>query len=512
MRDLIVLLIAMTAATNAVEAQDWERKSVDLGMVESIARDLSNRPYKPSDKTGIPEWLGTVKFDQYGDLVSNPGMPLWKGEDRPFRVMFHHPSFLFTDPVKINEFTDSHRQSIRFSESFFDYRGDRRNHGKVPGSVSFSGFKILSQLNKPGKFDELVSFRGSTYWRGLGRNQRYGISARGLAVDAGIEGTEEEFPIFREFWLGKAKKGDRRVMIYALLDSKSCTGAYSFSIEPGETTFMEVAAVIFPRKDIKRLGIAPMSSMFWFGENSRKRFDDFRPEVHDSDGLSIRSSTGERIWRPLSNDTGKLEFSFFKMEKCDGFGLLQRDRRFDAYEDAEVYYEKRPSLWIEPTSDWGAGSVMLMEIPTDDEHLDNIAAMWVPKREVKAGDRLEFRYRQHWTREQDPARGGGDVLATRTGLHDWQPEQRTMIVEFGGEDLGDSDTELPAAMVECSGGLKVLSTALQRMENGKIRLNFQIAPAEEGVKLEDVEAAELRAALKRGDNYLTETWVYRIKP
>jgi glucans biosynthesis protein len=252
--------------------------------------------------------------------------------------------------------------------------------------------------------------------------------------------------------------------------------------------------------------------MFWFGENSRRRFDDFRPEVHDSDGLAIRMGTGERIWRPICNDTGNLQFSFFNMEKCDGFGLLQRDRRFAAYEDGEAAYDLRPSLWIEPTSDWGAGSVMLMEIPTGNELADNTVAMWVPEKSPKPGDRLEFQYRQHWTMEGDPSEAGGHVVATRTGVHDWQPEQRTMIVEFEGANLVGKDGEMPEAMVDAGDKVRIQGVAVQPISEGRLRLGFQILPVEEGGKLADVGAVELRAALKRDGDFLTETWVYRINP
>jgi glucans biosynthesis protein len=268
---------------------------------------------------------------------------------------------------------------------------------------------------------------------------------------------------------------------------------------------------------MKRFGIAPMSSMFWFGENSRRRFDDFRPEVHDSDGLMIKSATGERIWRPLANDTGRLETNFFRMEKLEGFGLLQRDRRFEAYEDGEAAYDLRPSLWIEPTNDWGSGHVMLMEIPTGNELADNIVAMWVPEKAPQPGDRLEFSYRQKWTSSPDPAQSGAYVIATRTGLHDWQPEQRTYAVEFSGipEDRLKED-ETPEAIVEITGDgnqkAKVQGIAVQPLPGKRWRAGFQVVPTAEGGKLSDIGPIEVRVSLKHGTDYLTETWVNRIIP
>lgn len=509
-------LVSVLFVVDFAEAQDWERETIDLGKVESRALDLANRDYQAPDKEALPDWMKQLTYDQYRDIRFGPEKALWADAKVPFRAMFFHPGYLFREPVTIHEFTDTHRQRIRLSESFFDYGPLIKNHGELPADGGFAGFRLHAPLNDPSVFDELVVFQGASYWRALGKGQRYGISARGIAVDTGAEGVPEEFPSFREFWLRKPSPGDDRAVIFALLDGPSYTGAYEFSVKPGDDTVMSVKAVLFARKEVKRLGIAPMSSMFWFGENSRRRFDDFRPEVHDSDGLAIRMGTGERIWRPICNDTGNLGFSFFNMAKCEGFGLLQRDRRFSAFEDDEAAYHLRPSLWIEPTSDWGAGSVMLMEIPTGNELADNSVAMWVPQETPKRGDRIEFNYRQHWTMDEDPSQAGGRVVATRTGTHEWQPGQRTMIVEFKGERLVGTDGKMPEAIVEAAGEaaekIKIQGVAVQPLGSGRLRLAFQIVAAEEGAGLSGIGPVELRAALKRDGDFLTETWVYRINP
>jgi glucans biosynthesis protein len=512
----IKLFVSVVFGAGLVAGQDWEREGIDFAMVESRALDLANREYGAPDKESLPEWMKALTYDQYRDIRFEPHKALWGDTKLPFRAMFFHPGYLFREPVAINEFTESHRQRVRLSEAFFNYGPLVKQRGELPADAGFAGFRLHAPLNDPKVFDELVVFQGASYWRALGKGQRYGISARGVAIDTGAEGVPEEFPAFREFWLRKPQKGDDRAVMFALLDGPSYSGAYEFSVKPGDDTVMAVKAVLFARKTVKRLGIAPMSSMFWFGENSRRRFDDFRPEVHDSDGLAIRMGNGEKIWRPISNDTGNVEFSFFGMKKCEGFGLLQRDRRFAAYEDGEAAYDMRPSLWIEPTSDWGAGSVMLMEIPTGNELADNSVAMWLPEKTPQPGDRVEFNYRQHWTMEEDPSQAIGHVVATRTGTHEWQPEQRTMIVEFEGENLMGKDDKMPEAVVEVVGGaaekVKIQGVAVQAMEGGRLRVAFQIVPAEEGGKLAGIGAVELKAALKREEDFLTETWVYRINP
>lgn len=512
----IFTLAVTVALISPVISQTWEREDIGFDTIQSRARDLANKSYVAPNKDSLPAWMNNLSYDQYRDIRFNPNQALWAADNLPFRAMMFHPGYLYREPVILNEFTKSHQQQIRLAEAYFNYGPLIQKHGDLPPNGGFAGFRLHAPLNQPNVFDELITFQGASYWRALGKNQRYGISARGIAVDTGVDGQTEEFPGFREFWLRKPEPGDPQARIYALLDGPSYAGAYAFKVTPGNETIVEVKAVIFARRDVKRLGIAPMSSMFWFGENSRRHFDDFRPEVHDSDGLSIRMGTGERIWRPITNDSGKLEFSSFNMDKCDGFGLLQRDRRISAYEDGEAAYQLRPSLWIEPTSDWGPGRVMLMEIPTNNELSDNTVALWEPATTPKPGDRIEFSYREHWTMDPNPAQAGGHVVSTRTGIHDWQPEQRTIVVDFTGISLSEPN-EIPLtadiiAIGDNSDKIKFQGINIQSMPEDRCRVSFQIAPASEGVKLADCGPVELRCSIKRGENFLTETWAYRINP
>jgi glucans biosynthesis protein len=509
-------LLAIAALTSTALCQIWEREDVGFDSIQSRARDLANRPYEAPSKDSLPGWMNGLSYDQYRDIRFNPNQALWAADNLPFRAMFFHPGYLYREPVTLNEFTKSHQQRIRLAEAYFNYGPLVQKHGELPADGGFAGFRLHAPINQPEVFDELIAFQGASYWRALGKNQRYGISSRGIAVNTGVDGATEEFPSFREFWLRKPETGDTHARLYALLDGPSYSGAYAFKIHPGNETIVDVKAVIFTRIAVKRLGIAPMSSMFWFGENSRRRFDDFRPEVHDSDGLAIRMGTGERIWRPISNDTGRLEFSFFNMDKCDGFGLLQRDRRFSAYEDGEASYHLRPSLWIEPSSDWGPGRVMLMEIPAHNELTDNIVALWEPAQTPKPGDRIEFSYRQHWTMDPDPSQAGGHVVATRSGVHDWQPEQRTVVVEFGGNSINQpGDVPITAdvkAIGDNAGKIKIQGITVQSIPDERWRVSFQLTPAAEGAKLSETGPIELRCCLKRGENFLTETWANRVTP
>lgn len=502
--------------------QTWLRGTVTFEKLVERAQNLAGKAYVPPSENALPQWMQELSYDQYRDIRFDPKKALWIGEGIPFRAMFFHPGYLFRRPVEMWEFTDSHQQRIRLSEEFFTYGPLIEKHGAVPPEVGFAGVRLHTPLNTPDYYDELIVFQGASYWRALGRGQRYGISARGIAVNTGLAGVPEEFPDFRAFWLRKPNVGDDHALVYALLDGPSVTGAYEFMIYPGEDTVVDVRMVVFLRRDVQRLGIAPMSSMYWFGENSRRRFDDYRPEVHDSDGLAIWTGRDERIWRPAMNDTGRVEFSFYADEGLKGFGLLQRDRRLVAYEDEEACYHLRPSLWIKPVGDWGKGQVMLMEIPTANELADNLVAMWIPDGERKAGERLEFRYKQYWTMREDPSEAGGRVVATRTGLHEWLPGERTMIVEFAGEGLPDPAVEseedgkkleaVVEAIGENAGKVVFDGVNIYRMQDGRLRLSFQMKPAQEGGKLEEIGPVELRAALRHGEDYVTETWSYRIEP
>ena len=279
---------------------------------------------------------------------------------------------------------------VPYQPGMFDY-GANNFGDKLPDDLGFAGFRIHYPLNRPDYFDELAVYLGASYFRILGRNQIYGASARGLAVDTAAT-SGEDFPRFREFWIEEPGADATRLTIYALLDSRSATGAYRFVLTPGTDTQAEVTASVYPRRDIGKLGMAPLTSMFFFGENRGRGFDDFRPEVHDSDGLQMETGQGEWIWRPLLNPKD-LRVSSFTDENPRRFGLIQRDRDFLHYQDLESSYHRRPSYWVEPVGDWGKGRVELVEIPTDEEINDNIVAYWVPERAVRGGEGLDFSYR-----------------------------------------------------------------------------------------------------------------------
>ncbi len=472
--------------------------------VVNRAREIAAVAYEPGPN--LPEPLSRLDFDAWRDIRFRPERALLAQSGSPFRMQMFHPGFLFTRPVVVNVVRDGVATPVPYSANLFDY-GRVKFEKPLPVNLGFAGFRLHYPLNDPRIFDELISFIGASYFRVLGREQRYGLSARGLSIGAGVPG--EEFPMFREFWVEAPAANAERVTIYALLDSPSVTGAYRFHVYPDVDAVVDVGATLFPRKPIDKLGLAPLTSMFFTGENDRRFHDDFRTELHDSDGLMIHSGTGEWIWRPLRNPRQQAISSFVE-RNVRGFGLMQRDRVFEHYQDLDLNYELRPSYWIEPQGDWGEGVVELIEIPTTDETNDNIVALWAPKVPLEPGRAFSFGYKLTAMLDSSDLHPGGRIINTYQAkpkaLGSGEPVNagaRRFIVDFAGGDL-DYHLKQPEK-VEI-----VPSIAYGRIDRAFIVPN----PKTKGFRafidivVEPGQLAEMRAFLKSGDKTLTETWSY----
>ncbi|HUC98950.1 MAG TPA: glucan biosynthesis protein D, partial [Candidatus Polarisedimenticolaceae bacterium] len=345
---------------------DWLKKH---------ARRLSCRDYKTPNRV-LPNTLAQLDYDGYQAIRFAADRALWFDERLTFRVEFFHCGPMFKEPVRMHEIVDGQARAIVYHPAMFDFHKARVDARSLSQDLGFAGFRVHFHTDWRA---DIAAFLGASYFRAVGSDYRqYGISARGLAVDTALE-KGEEFPRFTEFWFQRPVRNSNQLTVYALMDSPSLTGAYRFEIRPGATLIMDVNAAIYPRKAINRIGIAPLTSMYQHGENDRRMATDWRPEIHDSDGLQLLTGNGEWIWRPLMNPLGIRVNSYFDASPR-GFGLLQRDRNFDHYQDDSVFYERRPSLWVEPKSgsggDWGAGAVQLAELPAPDETYDNIVAYW----------------------------------------------------------------------------------------------------------------------------------------
>jgi glucans biosynthesis protein len=469
------------------------------------AERAARRPHEPT-QVRLPNFIDRLDYDAYRDLRFRANQALWREHNLPFTAQFFHLGSVYKRPVHVYEVADGTAREVLYETSLFDY-GKNRFDEAVPDTLGFAGFRLHHALNRPDYQDELISFLGASYFRALGRGQIYGASARALAIDTAVQ-TGEEFPFFRDFFIERPRPGATRIMVHARLDSRSMTGAYSFAITPGQTTSMDVGAALFPRRKVERLGLAPLTSMFLHGDTTPPRNDDFRPNVHDSDGLSVWGASGDWTWRPLANPK-RLRLSLFAEPAIRGFGLLQRSRDFAAYQDLEAHYERRPSVWIEPAEGFGPGAVWLVEIPADAEIHDNVVAFWAPADQPEPGRRHDLAYRLHWGIEPPHRPAVAVVTATRTGRGGYasRPTQglRKFAIDFRGESLSqiDAPTQLEPVISVSEG--KIVHHTVQRLPGpgpAGWRLTFDFQP-------EGSRPQELRAFLKQGANLLTETWSFQ---
>jgi len=476
--------------------------------VRRIAQDRAARPYRERSPKLPPE-LAKLGYDQYGDIRFRRSSALWY-EHALFEVQFFHRGFTFDRRVNITEVTASGLRAVPYNPQMFEF-GKRVPAVKLPAELGFAGFRVHYPLNTPAYKDEVIVFLGASYFRVLARNEAYGLSARGLAVNTATDGGEE-FPYFTDFWLVRPEAQQRTLTVYALLDSPSVAGAYHFELRPGSVTQVQVSGELYPRRNIEKLGIAPLTSMFLYGENSTgRRFDDMRPEVHDSDGLMTQGGTGEWAWRPLVNPR-TLRVNRFMDQHPRGFGLIQRDRDFSHYQDPEAHFQLRPSYWVEPLGDWGRGGVELVEIPTDEEIHDNIVAYWVPEAAVQAHKAIPFAYLLYAYSHSNRWPPGGRVIATRTGAvpggTNGQSASgvRQMVIDFAGGDLDDFYAAQPVqAQITANGG-EVEAVTVERLPQSAIwRVAFRL-------KANSDKAVDLRCYLTLYGEALTETWTYLWKP
>jgi glucans biosynthesis protein len=497
------LLVALLAAALLAPAAG---AGFGLDEVAAHARALAAAPWQEPPR--VPEWMrvGSMTYDQWRDIRFRPERALWRKERLPFQVQLFHPGLYYDRSVRIHVVDEGEVRALPFDTDDFDY-GRNRFASRIPRDLGHAGFRVHHPLRTPGYFDELIVFLGASYLRALGRDNVYGLSARGLAIDT-AEPTGEEFPAFVEFWLEKPQPGASRLGLLALLDGPRVTGAFRFDVEPGAETRIAVQARVFPRRPLAKLGLAPLTSMFFFGENTTRRFDDFRPEVHDSDGLLVHFASGEWLWRPLDNPQ-RIQASSFFAHGPRGFGLLQRDRDLAHYEDLETRSELRPSAWVELHGDWGPGRIELIEIPTETELVDNVVAFWVPETPPPPGGELAFAYTLSFYSDHPERPPAGRALATRRDRGTLAAGHR-FVIDFEGERLRALPAERPPrASVSAGPGADAARIAdlhlVKHPARGGWRLAFQVEPR-------TTEPIELRAYLADGEDVLTETWSYSFDP
>ena len=492
----------------AAEAPDTDADAFSFERLVEEMRAGAQRADAPN--TVENSFLNTLNYDDYRLIRFVPERARFGAIDHTrFELHAFHMGWLFNRPVHLFEVADGRIRPMEFDTDDFIYERTAREkvpeHAALPG---VAGFRLHNPINRPDIMDELIAFQGASYFRALGRGSTYGLSARGLAVNTGSD-VQEEFPRFTRFWISRPQPGSDVITVWAALESPSLTGAYEFVISPGRDTQMEVTARLFFRKDIAQLGVAPLTSMFLYGDRNRAKFDDFRPAVHDSDGLAIVRADGHRVWRPLSNPP-RLASSFFKEDTPRSFGLCQRNREFDHYQDAAALYERRPSCMVEPIGDWGHGSIRLVEIPSDLEINDNIVAFWVPAQPAKAGEEMTLRYRLHWG--DLPPEEKGDlayVKASRAGIGgvsgvENEDGSRKFVIDFCGGPMEPLPPEAveDLTVVASAVGARITSQVLHRIPgNNMWRLVLDV--------IGEGEVIELSAHVEGYGQILTETWLFQ---
>ena len=496
-----VPLLGIAGLARGAEPHLGPPEPFDFERLRALAEALAAQPHVEPEPEHA-EILEAIDYDAHQTIRFRPERALWAGEPGRLPVQFFHLHRYAQLPVTIHVVEDGQARELLYQSDDFTV-GSKL---ELPEGLGFAGFRVM---DGPNLATDWLAYQGASYFRTSGSLGQYGLSARGLAIDTAMPWAEE-FPRFSQFWLEPVAGADDRIVVYALLEGPSVAGAYRFDWQHGDGAVVDVQAELFCRTDIARLGIAPLTSMFWFGESNRHQATDWRPEIHDSDGLALWTGTGERIWRPLENPP-RVQTSVFIDRDPKGFGLLQRDRAFADYEDDGVFYDRRPSVWVEPLGDWGAGAVQLVEIPTDDEIHDNIVAYWVPAAEVKAGAAWSFRYRLHWHAEEPHPPTVARILHTRTGRGGvpGQPRPegvRKFVIDFAGGPLEDLDRDAEVELVIAASRGRIDNPyALQIVGSQRWRAVFDLTAS-------GAEPVELRGFLRLGERTLSETWLYQHWP
>jgi periplasmic glucans biosynthesis protein len=479
----------------------------DYATLKGEARALAAKPYVEPSKTA-PLAVADLDWDAFQSIRFRPERALWAGQSLGFELQFFHLGMQFRRPVRMHEVVDGVAREIAYDPAMFELSKTKLDPAKLPRDLGFAGFRVLAA---PDLVRDVAAFLGASYFRAVGGTLQYGQSARGLAVDCGLP-RAEEFPDFTAYWFERPAPGAKTLVVFALLDSPSVAGAYRFEITPGEPLVMRIDAAVYPRRSIERLGVAPLTSMFLTAPNDRRVADDWRPSIHDSDGLSIWNGRGEWIWRPLVNPSA-VHVSTFSDEHPHGFGLLQRDRNFDHYQDDGVFYDRRPSVWVEPLAGFGKGSVDLLEIPIAHESFDNIVAFWNPADPVVKDREYLYAYRLYWGAKMPAAPTLAHAAATWTGIGGQVGGTRDhfswrFVVDFAGGELANlpHDAKVEPVITLSRGKTELVSARPLASIDGW-RAMFDVWPQDTGT-----QPIDIRLYLRSGDKTLTETWLYQWTP
>jgi glucans biosynthesis protein len=402
---LHLTLALITILALVVTLRSAKRHHFGFQQVDEMAKERVAAKYvAPPDV--LPPQLKKLTPLQDAGIFSKETARLWRKKGLPFQVDFYpqlntNPQPHIAPEINYVDQKGSHR--LPYSPTFFNFLNVSVNppqpltfNPPLPSDLGYAGFYVrypdMGIGSNASSLDGFFSALGGCYFRVLAKEQVYGLSARGLAVNPGLFGKPEEFPLFTEWWLHQPAPTASELVLDALLEGPSITGAYEFHIRPGAVTSVDIHASLYFRQAVERLGIAPFSSMYLFAENAKNHFNDnVHPEIHDSDGVLMHNNADEWVWHPLQQQPFLQSYAFGD-ENPKGFGLLQRDRDFAHYQDLNAKYNVRPSVWVTPRGDWGKGDLSLVQLNSNDFNTDNVVLFWHPAKKIAAGDHLDISY------------------------------------------------------------------------------------------------------------------------
>lgn len=501
-------LLSVLAFSLLGMSQTQTLQAFDFNDVSDMAQELAQKGYT-GPGTNLPSALSSLDYSHYKEIVFKDQYSLWRGENLPFDLGFAHEGMVYDTPVNINEVVGDDVRPLQYSPDQFTYGNNALKPDDFK-SLGYAGFWINYGADTDQRY-QVMTFLGASYFKAVGKGQRYGVSGRGIAIDTGLA-AGEEFPRFKTFWVVKPNQGDRYLIIYALLDSPSTTGAYRFVLRPGEDTLVDVQSRLFMRHGVSKMGIAPLSSMFYYGAVQPGSRDNFRPEMHSSEGLLVRDDQDDWTWQPLINPR-RLSINSYEMPRIRGFGLMQRNHDFDAYQDIDDRYDLRPSVWVEPTNAWGAGKLELIQIPSPNETNENVIALWQPQTPPAVGQRYDYNYRMTFTANESrlrlqplawvdqTRRGEGEVKQSNTLRK--SDGSLAYIIDFRGDNLKSlPSNEVVSVSVDAGDNADVVGVDVKRqpvIDGYRVTLR---------VKVKDVnKPTDLKAFIKDGEGHrLSETW------
>jgi glucans biosynthesis protein len=471
--------------------------------VVARAQQLAAGPYQPPVET--PRFMREMGYDQYRGIRHQAQHNLWRDAHSGFQVSPVMPGSVYARIVPINEVNGSSVRRLAFRKEHFTF--DEPELGqRIPDDLGYAGFELSYSLDRPAIEGKFLVFAGASYFRAIGKGGQWGLSVRGAAIDTGLA-SGEEFPDFIEFWLVRPRARASRMTVYALLNSPRLTGAHKFLISPGASTRLDVRAVLFTRDRIEQLGIAPLTSMYVYGENTPRPRDAWRPEVHDSDGLLVHDGSGDWIWQPLLNPS---KITIHSFSAGNEFGLLQRDTHFASYEDAETNYHRRPSAVVGLEQGFETGRILLVQLPTKNEFMDNIVAFWSPPGPVDGGTKLDLKYRLSFGNPTIAQTKLGQVVNTFIGRDiidaTSMAGQYRFVVDFRGARLDQLKADAPlVAAISAHEGTAILEHQLKRVDaTGFWRLSILARAGAD-------DPLALRASLNMNGRQVTEVWSYELE-